>query len=70
MTLPSLSTRTASARSHPTRRPDATPPLPSVARRGARPGPPADGLLDPSMHSFPASDPPSWSPLRVGAPAG
>jgi len=28
-----------------------------------------DDVFDAGMDSFPASDPPSWGPLRVGAPA-
>lgn len=28
----------------------------------------ADDVSDAGMDSFPASDPPSWGPLRVGAP--
>lgn len=34
-----------------------------------RPVWPADDVSDAGMDSFPASDPPSWGPLRVGAPA-
>jgi hypothetical protein len=30
---------------------------------------PADDVFDAGMDSFPASDPPSWGPLRVGAPS-
>jgi hypothetical protein len=30
---------------------------------------PADAIHDAALDSFPASDPPSWSPLRIGAPA-
>ncbi len=35
---------------------------------GSSPDWPADDVLDAGLDSFPASDPPSWSPLRVGAP--
>lgn len=30
---------------------------------------PTDEVHDAALDSFPASDPPSWSPLRIGAPA-
>ena len=34
-----------------------------------RPTTPVDEVLDAGLDSFPASDPPSWSPLRIGASA-
>lgn len=35
----------------------------------ARPESWSDRVTEDSVDSFPASDPPSWSPLRVGSPA-
>ena len=56
-----------SGNSQPRGRWSAPRPLPSVAP--TRPMAVADQVMDAGLDSFPASDPPSWSPLRVGAPA-
>lgn len=41
----------------------------SILRRSSWPAWTADDdVADAGMDSFPASDPPSWGPLRVGAP--
>lgn len=39
-----------------------------ISQRGSWPTWAADDVSDAGMDSFPASDPPSWGALRVGAP--
>jgi hypothetical protein len=43
-------------------------PARSTADMSSRPDAWPDRVSEESADSFPASDPPSWSPLRVGAP--
>ena len=40
----------------------------TTADLSRRPNPWPDRVSQDSADSFPASDPPSWSPLRVGSP--
>lgn len=40
----------------------------SILQRSSWPAWSVDDVSDAGMDSFPASDPPSWGPLRVGAP--
>ena len=42
--------------------------VPQVIGRAATEAPRPDRVSRDSADSFPASDPPSWTPLRVGAP--
>jgi hypothetical protein len=58
MTPRLTSTRPSGRRSHSRAPHTATLPKPALA----------DQVCDAGMGSFPASDPPSWSPLRVGRP--
>ena len=49
-------------------RSDASIPARSTADMSSRLDAHLDRVSEESADSFPASDPPSWSPLRIGAP--